>query len=62
MNRRKFFKNGALFTLGSTLINPLQAVAAPIEEDSFLRNKKAKNIIMLVSDGMSKGTLTIADQ
>ena len=62
MNRRKFFKSGALFTLGTTLINPLQSVAAPIEEDSFLRNKKAKNIIMLVSDGMSKGTLTIADQ
>lgn len=62
MNRRKFFKNGALFTLGTTLINPIQSIAAPIEEDSFLRTKKAKNIIMMVSDGMSKGTLTIADQ
>ena len=62
MNRRKFFKNSALFTLGTTLINPIQAVAAPIEEDSFLKTKKAKNIIILVSDGMSNGTLTICDQ
>ncbi|UYW02388.1 alkaline phosphatase [Flavobacterium agricola] len=64
MNRRKFFKNGALFTLGTTLINPIDTFAGtPNAIDDFVvKGKKAKNIIILVSDGMSRGTLTIADQ
>lgn len=61
MNRRKFFRNGSLFTLGTTLINPLQGIAAPVANQISGKNKKAKNIIFLVSDGMSSGTLNMAD-
>lgn len=61
MDRRKFFKNGALFSLGTALINPMDIIASPTQNDAFEANKKAKNIIMLVSDGMSSGTLNMAD-
>jgi alkaline phosphatase len=61
MNRRKFFRNGSIFTLGATLINPFQAIATPTIPDFIDKNKKAKNIILLVSDGMSIGTLNMAD-
>ncbi|WP_026718664.1 alkaline phosphatase [Flavobacterium antarcticum] len=61
MNRRKFFRNGSLFTLGTAFISPFQATAAPITTDFIDKNKKAKNIILLVSDGMSTGTLNMAD-
>ncbi len=61
MNRRKFFRNGSLFTLGTALINPFQSTAAPVNPDFIDKNKKAKNIILLVSDGMSSGTLNMAD-
>ena len=60
MNRRKFFRNGALFTVGSTLINPFSSVAQPLDIP-VNKGKKAKNIIFLVSDGMSSGTLNMAD-
>lgn len=61
MNRRKFFRNGSLFTLGTAFISPFQSTAAPITPDFIDKNKKAKNIILLVSDGMSTGTLNMAD-
>ncbi len=61
MNRRKFFRNGSLFTIGSTIINPFQVSARNIDFDTLKKNKKAKNIIFLVSDGMSSGTLNMAD-
>lgn len=61
MNRRKFFRNGSLFTLGAGLFNPFEAAAATPELHDFNKNKKAKNIIFLVSDGMSTGTLNMAD-
>ena len=61
MNRRKFFRNGSLFTLGTAFISPFQATATPITPDFSDKNKKAKNIILLVSDGMSSGTLNMAD-
>ncbi|WP_432670042.1 alkaline phosphatase [Flavobacterium sp. SM2513] len=61
MNRRKFFRNGSLFTLGTAFISPFQATAAPITPDFIDKNTKAKNIILLVSDGMSTGTLNMAD-
>lgn len=61
MNRRKFFRNGSLFTLGTAFINPFQANATPVTPDFINKNKKAKNIILLVSDGMSIGTLNMAD-
>lgn len=61
MNRRKFFRNGSLFTLGAGLFNPFEAAAATPGVQDTNKNKKAKNIIFLVSDGMSTGTLNMAD-
>ena len=61
MNRRKFFRNGTLFTLGTALINPFESAANTVTPDLIGKNKKAKNIILLVSDGMSSGTLNMAD-
>lgn len=61
MNRRKFFRNGSLFTLGTAFISPFQATANPITTNFIDKNKKAKNIILMVSDGMSTGTLNMAD-
>jgi alkaline phosphatase len=60
MNRRKFFRNGSLFTLGTALLNPFEGAANTVELQ-FDKNKKAKNIIFLVSDGMSIGSLNMAD-
>ncbi|WPR76743.1 alkaline phosphatase [Algoriphagus sp. NG3] len=60
MNRRKFFQRGSLLAVGSSLLNPFGANATP----SFLPKKSpktAKNIIIVVSDGMSTGTLNMAD-
>lgn len=61
MNRRKFFRNGSLFTLGAALINPFESTASVLDSGSLNKNKKAKNIIFMVSDGMSTGTLNMAD-
>ncbi|MDV7139873.1 alkaline phosphatase [Maribacter sp. TH_r10] len=61
MNRRKFFRNGSLFALGSSLLSPFDLKATTLDPDAINRNKKAKNIIVLVSDGMSTGTLNMAD-
>ncbi|CAM4330154.1 alkaline phosphatase [Zobellia roscoffensis] len=59
MNRRKFFRNGSLATLGTTLLQPFSGVANTLPYNS--KNKKAKNIIVIVSDGMSTGTLNMTD-
>ncbi len=61
MNRRDFFKNGSLVAVGATILNPFESHAK--ENDIYLldKNKKAKNIIVVVSDGMSNGTLSMAD-
>ncbi len=61
MDRRKFFRNGTLFTLGTAVINPFESTASVLEQAAEFKGKKAKNIIMLVSDGMSSGTLNMAD-
>lgn len=61
MDRRKFFKNGSLLALGSTLLNPFDLTASSIDFDTLKNNKKAKNIIIIISDGMSIGTLNMAD-
>lgn len=61
MNRRKFFRNSSLFTLGTAFISPFEASATPITPDFIDKNRKAKNIILLVSDGMSTGTLNMTD-
>ncbi len=61
MNRRNFFRNGSLFALGTSLLNPFDLSATTLDIDLINKNKKAKNIIILVSDGMSTGTLNMAD-
>ncbi len=61
MNRRKFFRNGSLAALGTTLLNPLEGFSNTVNLDFVDKNKKAKNIIIIVSDGMSTGTLNMAD-
>ena len=57
MKRRDFFTNGSLAMFGTSLINPFGN-----QEDNVLSKKErsAKNIIFLVSDGMSTGTLNMA--
>lgn len=61
MNRRLFFKNGGLVSIGALL--PKFFVDETYNNSVSIVNKgkKAKNIIMLVSDGMSSGTLNMAD-
>jgi len=61
MDRRKFFKNGSLFALGTSLLSPFDLSATAIDFDTLKKNKKAKNIIVIVSDGMSTGTLNMTD-
>lgn len=61
MIRRDFFKNGTLALLGASVLKPLSSVAdifSPTEERVF---GNAKNIIFMVSDGMSTGTLNMAN-
>lgn len=57
MKRRSFFKLGGLFALGTTLAAPTTfAATKPMHQPN-----KAKNILFLVSDGMSQGTLSMAN-
>ena len=57
MERRNFLKNSVLVGLGSLLIPS----AAQAQASETFARKKAKNIIYLVSDGMSIGTMVMAD-
>ncbi len=60
MKRRGFLKYGGLFAAGSVV--GVKAVQANKLKDTFLKSgKKAKNVILLVSDGMSIGTFNMAD-
>ncbi|WKW45689.1 alkaline phosphatase [Myroides sp. JBRI-B21084] len=61
MKRRSFFKLGSLAALGSTFLNPFETLANNNSSTIKNANKKAKNIIFMVSDGMSAGTLNIAN-
>lgn len=56
MNRRSLLKGGLLTSLGLPFLSAGDVLAKPAP----LR-KKAKNIIMMVSDGMSQGTLNMAE-
>ncbi|NQX43491.1 alkaline phosphatase [Pedobacter steynii] len=56
MNRRSLLKGGLLAGLGLPFLSAGDVLAKPAA-----LKKKAKNIIMLVSDGMSQGTLNMAD-
>ncbi|HEX9981168.1 MAG TPA: alkaline phosphatase [Flavobacterium sp.] len=61
MNRRKFFRAGSIAAVGSAVLNPFDALAGEVAYDITGKGKKAKNIIFLVSDGMSTGTLNMTD-
>lgn len=61
MNRRKFFRNGSLISLGATIFNPADLFAGTDSGSKENAGKKAKNIIIVVSDGMSIGTLNMTD-
>jgi len=61
MIRRDFFKNGTIALLGGSLFGQFKSVAevfSPVEEKAL---GTAKNIIFMVSDGMSTGTLNMAN-
>lgn len=58
MQRRSFFRNGSLALMASALVNQKWAWANNIP--SAGSGKYAKNIIFMVSDGMSTGTLNMA--
>lgn len=58
MKRRELLKGGSL-ALGGLLLTPFSAKANIFKEE--FAGKKAKNIIFMVSDGMSSGTLHMAD-
>ncbi|WP_080779236.1 alkaline phosphatase [Chryseobacterium phocaeense] len=59
MERRQFLKGSALVS-GLLTLNPADFFANSMKEIPEPR-KKAKNIIFMISDGMSSGTLAMAD-
>jgi alkaline phosphatase len=59
MNRRKFLKGSALLS-GLFTLNPVDFFANSAKEIQG-PGKKAKNIIFMISDGMSSGTLAMAN-
>lgn len=58
MKRRDFFKSGMLASLGVTALGTSSALGKTLDTPF---KKVARNIIFLVSDGMSTGTLNMAD-
>jgi alkaline phosphatase len=59
MKRREFLHTGSLAALAGTIATP--ALLSGCRNGALLPKGKAKNIIFLVSDGMSSGTLNMAD-
>ena len=59
MRRRDFLNIGALATVSSAFVTPVMAGTA--RNFTSGTKGKAKNIIFMVSDGMSHGTLNMAD-
>ncbi len=58
MKRRDFFRNGLFASLGASALGTGMAYG---KNEFSPKRKAAKNIIFLVSDGMSTGTLNMAD-
>ncbi len=62
MKRRQFFQKSAIAAVGTSLLLPFQGCST---SKTILNGngigKKAKNIIFLVSDGMSAGTMNMAE-
>ena len=59
MQRRDFFRNGSLAFVGGAFLDPGKLWASPVGKNKL--KTKARNIIFMVSDGMSVGTLNMAD-
>ncbi|MNK00659.1 Alkaline phosphatase 4 precursor [compost metagenome] len=59
MQRRKFLKGSALLS-GLVALSPSRLMAKSTTAD-LISGSKAKNIIFMISDGMSSGTLAMAD-
>lgn len=57
MNRRDFFQKTSLGFLGASLLD--NRILTPAELDAW-KGKKPANVIFMVSDGMSTGTLNMA--
>lgn len=60
MQRRKFLKGSALFS-GLLALSPARMLGASPAAEDKIDFKGAKNVIFLISDGMSSGTLAMAD-
>ena len=60
MDRRRFLKGTAVLS-GFLTINPAGLFAGSTNPNSVSK-KTAKNIIFMISDGMSSGTLAMANQ
>src|SRR5690606_2192634 len=60
MDRRKFFKTGYIAALGTGLLYPISGISQKLDIPTYSK-KTPKNIIILVSDGMSSGTLSMTD-
>ena len=60
MKRRNFLKGSALIS-GLLTLNPVDIIARPKADVPHYAGKKAKNVIFMISDGMSSGTLAMAD-
>jgi len=61
MIRRDFFKTSTIALLGTTLLNSFGPARKLLSPDQERAVGTAKNIIFLVSDGMSTGTLNMAN-
>lgn len=60
MDRRKFFKIGSIATAGAGLLHTYNGITETLDIPTY-SGKTPKNIIILVSDGMSSGTLSMTD-
>ncbi|MFV0606988.1 MAG: alkaline phosphatase [Niabella sp.] len=60
MERRNFLKNSSLALISAGLLKSASATNG-VGADVLKKSKKAKNIIFLVSDGMSTGTMAMAN-
>ena len=61
MKRRNFLQAGAIAALTGGMISPTLLAGCNNQTDTKRRSGQAKNIIFLVSDGMSIGTPVMAD-
>ncbi len=63
MKRRDFFRSAAVTAAGAAVLAPLQSRGNTLTNlfSPSGKAKKAKNIIFMVSDGMSSGTLNMAN-